>query len=138
MAVSIIDMYNTFYISTGNLGGGGVATAPFVVNGEKGLISSPPGDRPATEVPFIGGVRLDESRRETRPSSSCVSLMYSIGGRGASGGGTVLELGPGGGGGEFARSWASYLACNSAFSSIAVRILEPLAAPGTGGGLGED
>jgi hypothetical protein len=83
-----------------------------------------------------GGVIPCCTYRETRASSSCVSWMYSAGGRGARGGGmggvdaVKLEVLPadcvGVPLGRAARSSASYLAFSNAFSSRADKIFAPV------------
>lgn len=119
------------------------------------------GDDEETEFDLGNGlpsnIGICPFNRERRASSSCVSLMYSTGGRGLSGGGVdaevaevsvgvvpfvteALPLGMIGGGGDLRvlpESLASYFARKSAFSSTAVntRELPEPAAGGTGVGL---
>lgn len=94
------DILSGFYSPDLGSGGGGPGVALGVsnadLNGVNGFMSNPgaaPDGGSAVSTPFALGAplsRLGTSslfRRDSRASSSCVSLMYSTGGRGMSGGG---------------------------------------------------
>ena len=64
------------------------------VNGRKSTPGVPPFTLPNPDAPSTSGIVPFKTYFDTRSSSSCVSWIYSTGGRGINGGGAGGELHP--------------------------------------------